>query len=270
MVLQIDVGCPAAWPQLSKGKSGRHKVISEGLQQGPRAKTAPIEKLICQRWARHFQSPEASTGRHSIPPIRPYPHPPMLMRDAGETVAVNCAKLAVRGSLELTRYPATTPVVHSQVRKLKTKTLHGTKIQILLRATLHNLCFRYFHKVDRNAKLSTCQLGRNIQKCHTKTHIRAYPLAEQASSKEQMTHIQTPNTQMDSYGVKEHKVFQSSLNIRHKQWAGRTVGPAPTGVCKSEGKGEAQRGRACEAHTRPCTPPQHHKRKTIKKELESS
>lgn len=84
--------------------------------------------------------------------------------------------------------------------------LHGTKIQILLRVTLHNLCFRYFHKVDRNAKLSTCQLGRNTQKCQTKPHIRAYPLAEQASSKEQMTHIQTPNTQMDSYRVKEQNI----------------------------------------------------------------
>lgn len=80
-----------------------------------------------------------------------------------------------------------------------------------------------------------------------------------------MTHIQTPDTHMESYGVKEHKVFQSYLNIRHKQWAVHTVGLTPTGVCKNEGKGEAQWGRAHEAHTRPWTPTQHHKRKTIKK-----
>lgn len=50
--------------------------------------------LICQRWARHFQSPEASTGRHSTSPICPHPYPPMLARDTGETVTVNCAKLS--------------------------------------------------------------------------------------------------------------------------------------------------------------------------------
>lgn len=158
--------------------------------------------LICKRWARHFRSPKASTGRYSIsPPICPHPHSP-LARDTGETVTVNSAKLAVRGSLELTCYPA----VHSEVRKLKTKTLHGIRVQILLRATLHNLYFRYFHTMDRNAELSTSQLGRNIGKCQTKTHIRAYPSAEQAYSKEQMTHIQSPNTQMGSYGGKEQSI----------------------------------------------------------------
>lgn len=44
---------------------------------------------------------------------------------------------------------------------------------------------------------------RNVKQ---KPHIRAYPLAKQASSKEQMTHIQTPNTQMDSYRVKEQNI----------------------------------------------------------------
>lgn len=49
---------------------------------------------------------------------------------------------------------------------------------------------------------------------------------------------------MGSYGGKEHRVFQSYLNIGHKQWAVHTVGLAPTGVCKNVGKGEAQWGRA--------------------------